>query len=414
MISTSSASNAVAERRFRAWLGGLAALGLCVRIAFTLVAGFDAEGGLNDSLNYHLLGRSLAEGDGYIRAFDRLQGVRVPTAEFPPVFPSLIAVLHFLGIRSVTGQEVALSALGTVTVVLVGLVAREVAGRRAGLLAAGLAVAYPMLLLPDATLQAEGLMAALVAAALLLALRARDRRMLIVLGIVIGLATLTRSEGLLLLPLMVWPAVRSPRAVLLATLPALALVGMWTARNGVRLDHLVPLSNNTGTLVAGANCRESWYGRHEGLWIFSCTTAIDAHGLDETERTRRYVRTGLDYIGDHPARFPRVAAVRELRLFGLWSPRNQLNWEALEGRDRTALWAGWIVYLVVLALAVAGAVVGRRQRLRVSPLLGCIAAVALLAAATYGNQRFRITAEPALLVLAGVAINAGLTSLARR
>jgi 4-amino-4-deoxy-L-arabinose transferase-like glycosyltransferase len=407
-------STDAADRRFYVALGGLAALGLAVRIAFALAASFDAAPGPNDPYNYHLLGRFLAEGDGYIRAFDRLDGAHLPTAEFPPVFPSLIAVLHLLGIRSVSGQELALSVLGTVTVILIGLVAREVAGQRAGLIAAGIAVAYPMLLLPDATLQSEGLMAALVAAALFLALRAHDRRLLILLGVVIGLATLTRSEGLLLLPLMVWPAVRSPRAVLLATLPVLALVGMWTARNAVRLDHLVPLSNNTGTLVAGANCRDSWHGKHEGLWLFSCTTTIDTDGLDETERTRRYVRTGIEYIGDHPARLPKIVAVRELRLFGLWSPRNQLDWEALEGRNRTALWVGWVVYLVVLPLAVAGALLGRRRRLRISPLLGCVAAVALLAAATYGHQRFRITAEPALLVLAGVALDAGWTAVRRR
>jgi hypothetical protein len=116
----------------------------------------------------------------------------------------------------------------------------------------------------------------------------------------------------------------------------------------------------------------------------------------------------LDHVRDHLSELPRVMAVRVLRVFGLWSPANQLDWEAEEGRDRAALGAGWVVHLGVLAAAVAGAVVARRRRLPLAPLAGCVVLVVVVAALTYGNQRFRVTAEPALVVLAAVAVDAAL------
>ncbi|MGE3835419.1 MAG: glycosyltransferase family 39 protein, partial [Acidimicrobiia bacterium] len=238
-------------------LAALTALALVGRVVFALVAGYEAEGTLSDSLNYHLLGENLAEGRGYIRAFDwAISGVRVPTAEFPPVLPLVIAGLHLLGIDTVQGQEVALAAVGAATVALVGLLAREIAGDRVGLVAAALAAAYPMLVLPDATLQAEGVYGLLVAAVLLLTVRwraSRSPRDWLAVGGLVGLATLTRSEAFLLVPLVVAPLTLrrgmrdALRPVALAGLGLLAVVAPWTVRNAVELDHLIPLSNNRGT-----------------------------------------------------------------------------------------------------------------------------------------------------------------------
>jgi 4-amino-4-deoxy-L-arabinose transferase-like glycosyltransferase len=396
--------------RFAAILLGLAAVGLVGRVLFAVSFGFDADGTLSDAMNYHLLGQHLADGLGYIRAFDwAISAVKVPTAEFPPLFPALLAVLHLVGVRTVHGQEIALAALGTATVVLVGLLARELAGTTAGLVAAGLAAIYPMLVLPDAALQSEGLYGILIGLILLLAVRWRDRptaRGWLLVGAVIGLAALTRSEALLLLPLVVVWATRSWRALALATVAAAVVVTPWVVRSSVALGSFVPLSDNRGTLLAGANCPPSWQGDRQGLWTFSCVDAIKSPNRAEIPLTRRYLAAGQDYIGGHLADAPRVAAVRVLRTFGLWAPRQQLDEEAAEGRDRTGLAVGYVAYLVVAASAVGGALVARRRGLPVGPLLGTVVLVVITSAASYGNQRFRMAAEPALLVLAGIGVSA--------
>jgi hypothetical protein len=387
----------------------VAAIALVLRVVVAFVAGFHAEGTLSDSLNYHLLGAGLADGAGYVRAFDRvISNVRVPTAEFPPLLPMVLAAFDRLGIDRVRGQEAALAALGTSTMVLVGLIGREIAGARTGLVAAALAAVYPMLVLPDATLQSEGLYGALVAATLLAALVARrsERHIVpwLVVGAGIGLAALTRSEAVLLLPFVVLPITRAWRPLALTALAAIAVLAPWFVRNALTLDKPVLLSNNSGTLLAGANCAESYHGDGAGLWSFGCTLKVPIRTRNETRRTELLTDAGVDYARSHVSDLPGVAATRVLRTFGVWRPRQQLHEEAREGRDHTLLVAGYVLYLALAVASVAGVVIGRRRHLRIGPLVGAIGLVVVTSAATYGNERFRIAAEPSLLVLAAVAL----------
>ena len=64
--------------------------------------------------------------------------------------------------------------MGAATVALIGLLARRVAGDRAGLVAAAIAAVYPPLWMLDASLRSESLYAPLIALVLLLAYRLRD------------------------------------------------------------------------------------------------------------------------------------------------------------------------------------------------------------------------------------------------
>ena len=69
---------------------------------------------------------------------------------------------------------------------------------------------------------------------------------------------------------------------------------------------------------------------------------------------------------------------------------------------------------MVAALAITGAVILRRRRVKVFPLLVPCAIVLFAVAAALGSNRYRASAEPALAVLAAVAINAGLSAFQRR
>jgi hypothetical protein len=110
----------------------------------------------------------------------------------------------------------------------------------------------------------------------------------------------------------------------------------------------------------------------------------------------------------------KVAVVRVLRTWGLYAPRQQVDFESLEGRPRSWQWAGTCMFWVVVPFAVAGAVILRRRRRLVWPLAAAALTVTIVSAATYGQQRFRIAAEPALLVAAAVAIVAGIRRLRSR
>ena len=115
---------------FRGRLAIVALAALAIRTAATIYhRDYPVIG---DALTFHLEGGHLAHGEGFRRVFED-----VPTAEHPPLFIGLIALFTLLGADGFLAQKLLLGLVGTVTVVLVGLLARRVAGERAGLVAAG-------------------------------------------------------------------------------------------------------------------------------------------------------------------------------------------------------------------------------------------------------------------------------------
>jgi hypothetical protein len=285
----------------------------------------------------------------------------------------------------------------------------------------------------------EALFVPLVAAALLLAYRAMDRPGLgrfAALGAVLGLATLTRPEGLLLAVVLTVPLCWRLRdvsglrrlALVATTIGAtLIVVAPWTIRNAVRLDAFVPVSTNVATLVDGANCDLVYRGPELGLWRATFATANTApkgqgqacfEGFDirdpqfeEAKAARTHLDDGLSYARHHVASLPRVMTVRVLRTWGVYAPRQQVDFESLEGRPRRWQMAGTIMYWILAPFAVAGVVLLARRRVPVWPLVSTALVVVITAALTYGQQRFRVAAEPAILVSAAVAFVALARSL---
>jgi hypothetical protein len=409
---------------------------LAVRVSFVKLVEPEVPE-IGDASAYHLLSVNLADGRGYIRPFDdALLGLERPTAEYPPLFPAVLALPAWVGADGVEDQRVFLAFVGAGTVVLVGLLGRRIGGRGAGLTAATLAALYPMLFQSEGTLMAEALYAPLVTASLLLAYGALDRpgmRSFAALGVVLGFAALTRAEGILLALVLVVPlcarldeidASRRFRLALVALGAALVVVAPWTVRNALRLDAFVPISNNAATLVDGASCDATYAGGQVGLWRETFSTSGDAarelpqaeacfegfdigkETFDEATVAREHLGDGLGYARDHLTAAPKVAAVRALRTWGLYAPRQQVDFESLEGRPRSWQMAGTVMFWALVPFAVAGVVVLVRRGVPVWPLLSTVVVVTITAASTYGQQRFRIAAEPALLVTAAVPLSA--------
>jgi hypothetical protein len=402
--------------------GGVA---FVVRVVFDVVVD-PVVPKIGDASAYHLLAEHLARGDGYIRPFDELLLHRVrATAEYPPLFPALLALPARLGVHSVDGQRIFTALIGTATVVLIGLLGRRVGGPAVGIVAAALAACYPMLFLSEGILMAEAVYAPLVALVLLLAYRAHDEPSVgrfVWLGVTIGLATLARAEGALLGVVVVLPMCwRRPRA-LAAIGVAVLVVAPWTIRNAVRFHTLVPVSNNVATLVDGANCDATYGGDQLGLWretfselgdaaralpqaraCFEGFDIADPH-FDEAKVASTHEHDGIAYARHHAGAWPKVATVRVLRTWALYAPGQQVNFETLEGRPHDWQLRGTIMFWVMLPLAVAGAFVLRRRRTYLWPLLATAVTVCIVAALTYGQQRFRVAAEPAILVLASVTL----------
>jgi 4-amino-4-deoxy-L-arabinose transferase-like glycosyltransferase len=321
-----------------------------------------------------------------------------------------------------------LTLVGTTTVVLTGLVGRRVAGDAVGLVAAGIAAVHPMLFQPDAILMTESLTTALVVACVLLALRARQQPgtvAFVVLGLALGVTTLSRAEGLVLTPLLVVPVAFANRSLDLRRRVGLAVVALacaaavvvpWTVYNQRRFHTFIPVSNNLGTVLDGANCDLTYNGVFLGSWrsqfgqrgasSFQCFEGfhIEDPNFDEATAAATARRQGLDYARAHKRRWPVVGLARVGRTWGVFRPAQQVDLGVLEGRDHRFETAGTWLTWVLLPLSIAGVVLLVRRRAVVWPLLAPIVTVTLVSIVTYGSQRFRISADPMLAVLSAVTI----------
>ena len=402
--------------RWQVGLAAIAVLAFGAHAAYSLLASPNLLE-ISDASGYRLLAEHLERGLGYIRPYDRLSGVTRPTAEFPPGFPVLLAGFRLLGLESVAEQRVALAVLHAAAAVGVVLLARRWF-RPTGALAVGaVAAVHPALVQPGTAMLAESLFAALVVGVLLAAVRLHEIPTVgraVTLGLLGGAATLVRSEGLVLAVLLCIPAVlaagqarRRVRVTGAVLVGVLLLPGAWAVRNLATFEEPVLLSNNVASVLAGANCDQTYGGDLVGFWLISdeCFAGFRDEQLrtaDESEVAGALRDDGLRYLRDHLDEVPAVAAVRVLRTFQLWEPEQQARLATFEGRklltERLGGWLAWATY----GLAAVGTVACWQARRRVALwFLGVpVALVVVVAAATYGNPRFRIAAEVPLLLLA--------------
>ena len=240
----------------------------------------------------------------------------------------------------------------------------------------------------------------------------RDGRSALSAGVLVGLAALTRTEGLLLLPFVALPLLwRQWRLAALAALAAALTVAPWTARNAITLDRFVPVSTNVDTVVAGANCDETYRGRNMGLWSTGCLAAATARELDFPLRSYDEGRlagvwqsAGREYAADHAGRLPAVAAVRVARLWRLWQPLREAD--TIEGVGVSAGKVAALSFLLgLLPLGLAAAFRGRLRPDVYVLLLGLAAMVTLTSALGWGAPRFLRPAELGLVLAAGAYLS---------
>lgn len=385
-------------------LGGVAVVAFAVRLAYALAVAPDITF-LDDDTYYHVTANALADGDGYVRPIELTQGELVPSAEHPPLYSGLLALVSLLGGTGVDAHRVVGVLAGTATVLLVALVARRLAGDRAAIAAAVIAALFPAFVAADGSLMSEPILGTLVAGTVLVALRARQRPTLLAaaaLGVLVGLCGLARTESLLLLPLLAvaiaWrlPARRLAFAGVVAA-AACAVLAPWVVRNWSTFDRPL-VSTNDGTTLAGSNCERTYHGEDLAWFVFDCALEPRSATGDEAERSARLRDRAVDYIGENKGRAVVVAGVRVLSLWGLYRPERH---NVVTGRDIDVQKAGVVAFYPIVLLALVG-LWRRRRGPHVAILLAPILAATIAAAITYGGPRLRHGADVVVVALAGV------------
>jgi 4-amino-4-deoxy-L-arabinose transferase-like glycosyltransferase len=392
-------------RSFAGRLALIVASGALVRVLYTvLVAPWPPEVS-DDQVFFNLQSQLIADGKGFIQPQLELAGVIRPTAAHPPLYPVVLAGLAKIGLADQLVQRLTGTLFGSGTLIAIGLLGRRVAGERAALIAVALGAAYPLLITADGALMSESLYGLLVALSLLTAYKLMDEpnwRWAALLGVLGGLAALTRGEAFVLYALLLLPLLRRPgglRCIAVALVALVVVLTPWTMRNWFTFDRLVLVSTNAGAVVGGANCQDTYYGPNIGGWSILCDRPWPGH--NEAEETSRQFKDGARFARHHVSRWPAVAAARFGRAFSFFQP-----FQTDAGRSPTWENVGVVLYWLMLPLAGFGGLTLYRRRVQMWPIVAPILMVAITTVVFYGFLRFRQPAEISIVLLAGVAIDA--------
>jgi 4-amino-4-deoxy-L-arabinose transferase-like glycosyltransferase len=435
-------------RSFRRLLLAIVVLALVLRVGY--VAGakkgpceivpnrwIPTECAVGDQIFYNGEANRLAMGDGFVEW--ATPGPHAPpAADHPPLTVVVLAPMAWFIMHGpfsfvhdpsgVTEERYYMAVIGTLLVLLIGLLGRRVGGDRVGLVAALLAAIYPNLWVNDGLIMSESITCVAVVLALLLAYNLRDRpRVATALGCgaLCGLAGLARAELVLFVPLLAVPAALAARGVdrrthvrlAVSTVAAAVLVmSPWVIYNESRFKDTTFVSTNDGLALAGSNCDHVYYGSAIGLTFLQppCIDDPQPPG-DQSQVSATYRSRALHYMSAHAGRVPLVVAARIGRTWSLFRPNDMLFYNLGEGRERWVTSLGLLTYYPLVLLALGGGwILVRRRRGLLWPLVVPAVVVTVGGAITYGQTRFRSAAEPSIVILAAVALTAGWDAFGRR
>lgn len=336
-----------------------------------------------------------------------------PSTYRPPGWPMALFALWRMVAPSVLAGRLLLIVLGAGMCVCAAAVAGHLWGRREALAAGLLLAVNPLLLSVGASLLSETLFCVLVLGAVALALGGRGNpswRRLVAIGVLVGAAALTRTNGLVLIPLIAWLAVsglaRRPAVFRGVTVAAMAvlMIAPWTIRNAVVAHRFIPVSSEAGNTLAGAYNSASM--ARDGQWLeprrVGAYKEIYRHYGASSALDPALTTAVGHWILRHPSYPLEVLANNTGRLLGATGPAwaaFSLHTVSLGGR------AGTIVWLATLALSVLGiAGLFFAKRRLPAPLLIVLLALLAPTALVTGELRFAAPLQAMLVVSASAAI----------
>ncbi len=415
---TGAAAAAKHPGRWYVWLGLIALGGTVIPVTWILRSKHPY--GFNDAWYFYFQARYIDTGVGwFVSPFIYIdRHVVVPGASHPPLWTMMLAFAYAIGLKTYLAQLLGACAVGAAAVFMTGLVAREVGGNRAGLIAAVVAALYPNYWINFGLGLGETVLLLIIGGVLLVAIKFWRRPSMggaAALGLLCALAALTRAEQILLLVLVFVPLVLvvrettpRPRLVLIGVGLATALVALapWVGFNLARFDKPTYLSTDSGSTVASANCGPTYSGRWLGYEDVFCLSHVTPRTLDESVADADLRHVGLEYARAHVTRVPIVLVARAARELGLFKPLQQLRLEQeINGRPYDPAFIGLLMFYALSLLSIVGAIALRRRRVTLVPFLGILVGVVVTAMLTFGETRYRVPLDVAVVVLGAVALD---------
>ena len=382
-----------------------------------------------DASYYRDMATNVSEGNGYTLVnLGTLE--LVPGADHPPGYITFLAGLNTVGLWTLNQHRLALAAVGSVSVALMGLLGWRLGGRyprATGVVAASLAAVYPGYWMADTLYMSESFFIPFIVLTLLCSYRfwrAPGWGNAVWLGAAAGGAWLTRGEAALVLGFIVIGFVLFMRSVtfwrrfamgVAACAVCVAMMTPWIAYNLSRFPEPIFIAA-TGPALALNSCDEVWEGDAAGFYSFGCLNRYTAETIAEDGK---YTDAGIrrratEYIQDNITYLPVIAAIRVARIYGVYAVGDtELRNALAEGRRQDWVQAQQLMYYALVIGAAAGLVALRRRRMPISPIIGPILAVAASVAGTFAIYRYRLAADTAIIAACAVGVTATVGKLQR-
>ena len=365
-----------------------------------------------DSLEYHAWAQDILGGR-----------IAWPTIQIHgPGYPFFLATLMATLGDDLLRIRIVQALLGALGCVLVALLGSRLANRRVGLIAGLLAACYAPLVYTEVGLFAELLVILFNLLALLLFERLREKPRLAtaaLTGAALSLSAITRSTGLLLIPLFGWllwrdsvePIAKRLKLIASLILTAAALIAPVTWQNWRAEGDLVPVQRNGGLnfyIGNGVGSDGTAHVRPGGDWDRLLAAPYRAGLQKPSQQDRYYLERWWSEVSQHP---PRYLALLLRKTYLTFHARELRDTHDPKFFERYSLLLAWLPgWGLLLPLGALGWWWNRGQRTRLRLLEAYIALYLLSCILLVVASRYRLPAVPALAIYAAL----GLLGLQRR
>lgn len=367
-----------------------------------------AERSQPDETGYHALAEGLASRGEYGSLAP--DGSWKPTAHYPPAWPFMVSLSYRLGGTDVRTGRVLAAALGTLLIIAVFLLAKNIFGEKAGLIAAALAAVHPILIYWSGVMMTESATALFLCLALWIETRPGGISTLsgFITGIFWGTASLTRSTlipvfFLLGLARLFRPGTLKEKTPVLALFLGFALLPfLWGTRNSGVFGRFGLDFHGGYTLLVG-NMFFSENRVDTGLAdaaLKSRPWHKETENMNEAEKDRYYLRRTLEFVVSNPGKVLRQWVVNAGEFWRLY-PRQD---HPMPHNKKFLMLVSLAAEVPLFALALAGLWLKRKQLSRWLVLL--IPFIVLTAAhcVSVSQMRYRLPLTPLMIVFAAAAL----------
>lgn len=388
--------------RDRSLLLGVCAIALGLRLA--VVWACTDAGLFSDMQEYYDRARHIVE-----------HGRLHPDAFRPPAYPIFLAALALVfDDRMLFAARIVQAILGAASVAIAGLLARQMAGSGAGLVAAGILAIYPAWLIYPVYIVAESLFTFLTLLGLWL-WTCRGYWTAIASGVVLAIAMQTRAVGVATIagiavastiPLLLRARERSVARLALLLLACALTLAPWVVRNARLFGEFIPTDTASGwNFILGNNPLAT--GRLELDQIPIVSETYWSRATTDVERHKIGLEAGAAFIRSHPWQSFTLALRKIGYLVGLEGREHAwpYSYHYHGRRSFAVVWAWGLALLVSFPIVMLAGLAGMiRPRATSSTLHVTLIAVLVFAAlvhvGSFGESRFHVPWVPVLAIMA--------------